>query len=503
MKLKHLFLFCLLGLFSCSNESLLLDQEVEAKLSSLRSGGDGIYDVLGYGYDCTQSDFIGTLHARLPVIDTKAFLEGDKQNIIYTDLLPNQINEKKRWGNNFSDYQNDLTKNLDVTIGPIGEASKILPLFTGSLKIDIESNKKITANHCYYEMVAKKATRKIQFSQTNPTYLKKYLSSTFTYDVNTKSGMELVRKYGTHVLTDILLGGSSRMLFYGKLSSSTNSDSFKSETDITYKAVKLNGGTFNKVTTVNTHKDMEILVWVIGGDKALDADKLSFDPFTGAIDNLSFSYTEWLNSVTTSTEQIIGIGNPNTKIYPLSEFIFDNPQKKKEVENALIAYAEEKKVVESTKTSFDYESKTLMNQDGLALYHGDGNFDGMSVKGKILMGGVSYKWTFYPEGKYYRIKGNNGYLTRTPQTDPFLGVDNISLQNYSGSSNQLWEIENTTDYGFTTGPYRIKEPMTNLVLTKRYYGLKVPKPINKTFNIPSTFMDLWNPNDTKKTWWFF
>lgn len=488
MKKKHLFLFCLLGFFSCSDESLQIDGEVEGNLLTLRSGGDGIYDVLGYGYDCTQSDFIGTRYARLPVIDTQAYINSG--NVIYEDDLHNDILEKQKWGYNFSEFQKDVERTIDVTIKEIPLTSKVLPLFTGFLKTTFTSNEKITSSHCFYEFDTKKSTRKIKFSQTDPSYLKNYLSSTFKYDIQTKSGMELVKKYGTHVLTDILLGGSSRMVFYGKLGASTNTATFKTESELSYKAIKLNSGTTNTTNTVKTHKDMEILVWVIGGNKALDSGKLTFNPFDGTISNLSFGYTDWLNSVSKSTEQIIGIGNPNTTIYPLSEFIFDNPQKKQEVENALIAYAEEKKVIQSTKESIDYETKGILtsNQN---LFYGTFKVNGMGFEGVSWGDKSSYKWTFLPEGNLYRIKGPDGYLTRST-------AGGVKVETYQNNPNQLWEIEHNTND--VKSPYRIKEPLSDLVLTRYILVHKFPKPINITVNLPALKLDLWNPNDLEQRW---
>lgn len=484
---------CVLFLSSCSNEDLLINEEVEADLPSLKSGGDGMYDVLGYGYDCTQSDFLGTKHARLPVVDAVAYKNSG--NIIYIDELHNEIIEKQKWGYNFSEYQKDVERTLNVTIKEVPEASKILPLFTGFLKTTFTSNQKITSSYCFYEFDTKKLTRKVRFSQTDPSYLKPFLSSTFRYDVQTKSGMELVRKYGTHVLTDILLGGSSRMVFYGKLGSLTNESSFKTESELSYKITKLNSGTFNKTKTVDTHKDMEILVWVMGGNKALDSGKLTFNPFDGALSNLSFSYNDWLNSVSKSTEQIVGISNPNTTIYPLSEFIFDNPQKKLEVEKALIAYAEEKKPILAVTESIDYETLKIAGgfQDNF-LFYGAQKFDGSGITG-LLWGNdnSNYKWTIFPEGNLYRIKGPDGYLTRSAS-------GGVGVKPYENNANQLWRIDINTNNKKL--PYSIKASQSDMALTRSIQIFKYPKPINKTVYIQALKADLWNPNDESQHWRF-
>lgn len=60
---------------------------------------------------------------------------------------------------------------------------------------------------------------------------------------------------------------------------------------------------------------------------------ISQDP-NGKLDNVSFDYVSWMNSVTPETESLIGIGNPDTRIYLISEFI-DDITKRKNIELAL------------------------------------------------------------------------------------------------------------------------------------------------------------------------
>lgn len=54
--MKKLFYWILssIVLFSCS-ETELLDNSIDDQLITTRASGDGLYDVLGYGYDITRS----------------------------------------------------------------------------------------------------------------------------------------------------------------------------------------------------------------------------------------------------------------------------------------------------------------------------------------------------------------------------------------------------------------------------------------------------------------
>lgn len=484
MKKNYLFFVMCIGitLFSCSDELSLPNEPANI---STRAGGDGVYDILGYGYDCTQSDFIGTSHARLPIIDVAAYAAAG--NIIYVDRIPNDIQTKEKWGNDFDSYQKTFQTDWELSnVKPLGGGNK---LFTGKFKVDITSDKKITTNHAFYDLTAKKGTRMVRFSQSDPSYFKNYLSSTFKYDLTTKSGIEIVRKYGTHVLTDIKLGGASTMMFYAKMKDSYSQNTFKTEVEATYYKVKLNGGTNNATTTVSTHKDMQILVYTVGGSKAVSSSKLTFNPFEGKMENLSFSYNDWLDSVKEPDEQIIGLSNPNTIIYPISEFIFDNPQKKKEVEDALVAYANEKMININYATTLDYLSKYIKDSDNNYLaYLKNSDVFGGNITGTYWVP-VPHRWTFYPEGNYYRIQSEKGlFLTRVD--DP---VNDVKSLEYTNNPSQLWEIEKTP--GNNTCPYRIKDPQSDMILTRAIYKVK---PLNKNFTVFK--MLLWNPNDSNQYW---
>lgn len=465
-------IFLSLFLFSCENQDVDFNEPESSKTT--KAGGDGIYDILGYGYDCTESYFLGTMHSRLPVIDATAYRNAG--NIIYTDEVPNDITTKEKWGSSFSEFQQDITTDANVTITDLPIVKK---LFSGYLKTTFTSNNKTTSSHCFYEFDSRKATRKVRFDQTDPSNFKNYLNQTFKNDIQTKSGMELVRKYGTHVLTDILLGGSSRVLFTAKLTGSTQINSFKLESELTYRAVKLNGGTNNKTTTVSNHKDMYIYVWVMGGSKAIEAGKLTFNPFDNSMSNLTFSYTDWLNSVDKTREQIIGISNPYTTIHPLSEYIFDNPTKKKEVENAIIQYANEKELKPSFVKTLDYETKHIV-KDNKYLFWGTGKSGGIKVEKDFVIWDKSYDWTFYPEGNYYRIKGKDGFITKA-------GANKLKIYNQLTNDN-LWEITKDGNY------YQIKDPFSSYVIQLgSYVGSGIIK-----FPWPAPILELWNPNQQKQ-----
>lgn len=74
-------LFLFVGvLVSCTNTYDVCEmQRNETEDMSSRMAGDGVYDVLGFGYDITE-DYLGENSTRLQVIDVKALIRdnGDR-----------------------------------------------------------------------------------------------------------------------------------------------------------------------------------------------------------------------------------------------------------------------------------------------------------------------------------------------------------------------------------------------------------------------------------------
>lgn len=77
---KHLLLLCLLAitLVGCSESEIFYStQELTEKEIKTRTSGDGIYDVLGYGYDITE-DYLGEKSTRLMILNIDSFVKNNK-----------------------------------------------------------------------------------------------------------------------------------------------------------------------------------------------------------------------------------------------------------------------------------------------------------------------------------------------------------------------------------------------------------------------------------------
>lgn len=66
----------LLLFYSCSEMENLPNVESSVSKVTTRAAGDGVYDVLGYGYDITD-DYMGENSTRLKILDVEAFVKAN------------------------------------------------------------------------------------------------------------------------------------------------------------------------------------------------------------------------------------------------------------------------------------------------------------------------------------------------------------------------------------------------------------------------------------------
>ena len=338
--MNKLITFSLLSclILSCTDEELIIDQLKESTPVT-RSAGDGNYDLLGYGYNCFYSDFQDPLYAKAKVIDLERLQKGlgrdpiTRQEVVFTpaeiekSILHGKTETKTAYGSSIY----TLTENLNIHATAKIE-SGILKLFSLDLEATINSGGTKEERNAFYRVDALKMTRRLTLPYTTPSRLKYFFTDIFLSDLKSLSGQELIDKYGTHVMTDILLGGKFSAFYTGKYSSTeeTQLQEFKASSNFLMSSITAN--VHYDSNLFNSFKNVNIYIKTQGGSQTVTSI-ISQDP-NGKLDNVSFDYASWMNSVTSETESLIGIGNPDTRIYLLSEFI-DDIAKRKDIEFAL------------------------------------------------------------------------------------------------------------------------------------------------------------------------
>ncbi len=334
--------FILLLLFlstSCSEELIQLDDFSEDSDLTTRAAGDGKYDVLGYGYNCFYSDFRDPKYSKAKVIDIdmltsgigRSQITGNKVQFVRTEVIEAILHGKAETRVAYGETIEKLTQDIEInTKTKVG--NDLLKLFSLDIKLSVNSSDTLNTHAAFYRIDALRITRKLTLPYTNASRLRYFVTDEFLSDLEFLSGKELVNKYGTHVATDILLGGNFSGLYTGSYVSHSSQlkTEFKAKASSLLSSLKAEAN--YDVNSFKSFKNVNIYISTQGG--TVPVTTTISQSMNGQLDNVSINYNDWFSSVTTTSESLIGVGSPDTEIHLISDFI-DNPIKKKEVEKAL------------------------------------------------------------------------------------------------------------------------------------------------------------------------
>ncbi|WP_288243627.1 MAC/perforin domain-containing protein [uncultured Chryseobacterium sp.] len=204
---------------SCSVEELDNNADVEntkASRNNVSAGkyaGDGIYDVLGHGYNVT-GEYANATAAGFKVVDIERFKTEQSARLISENTFSQDYTEE--YGENAEKYSKMVSTKVDVTAG--------IPLFKKTLSVGFNSSvtttNKFDAKYIYgsYNLTIKQ--KRVRFNAT-VDMLGDYLTPEFIQDLQTKTPQQIVQDYGTHVAVDIYTGAKMDIIFQ---SETTNED---------------------------------------------------------------------------------------------------------------------------------------------------------------------------------------------------------------------------------------------------------------------------------------
>ena len=352
MKIKHLFCLLLLTAFASCNEKLSLENENEyeneASLTPVtRAPGDAQYDVLGFGYDIT-GDYLNPMSVRNLVIDIERY-HRDRPGRVKIGTASSG-SDKFFYGADSADYLEEITKDYTISVSggydngnnsnnSNNENSK--QLFSGSISTNhfLKSKGEYSSKYSFASRDVVRSIKRLWISE-DAEYMTDYLTPEFLEDVNRLSPTRLVERYGTHVLTDITIGGRYRLLFRSIIDKTTNRTEIKSivkaGAEASWKGIngKAEGAVTNETVTnlVNENRHKELFVTFYGGKGSC----IKYDLEEGK--PTSSDIAEWENTVSLNNANLTDVNWKET--IPLYRFIKD-PQKKEAVKKAIEDYIEE------------------------------------------------------------------------------------------------------------------------------------------------------------------
>ena len=323
---SSLFFILTLVLFSCSNKSneplpVLIKPSTVSQLEYPSTGGnsgDKVTSLLGYGYDSTG--FCDSTSGRAKILDLSLLdINSDKIN----STIPTFFS-----ANNF----NELTTKLSNSEIPQESfSSQALSAHLKSLVKLAYHTDSIDSKYAFsYYSITFVSPR---FGIKMFSDLQKALSKDFQDDINLLTPQQLVAKYGTHVLTQVILGKKFEVLY-----STESKDAIQAEHGL-YQRMKQFMGVMPYIYVENYENkskniNEKMIYNNIGGNKKMCGIINTTD------NNPDKLFVDMISAINeTSNLQFIEIGKND--LIPLSDLIKD-PNKKQEIKIYIEQYTASK-----------------------------------------------------------------------------------------------------------------------------------------------------------------
>lgn len=331
--MKKLFLFMswvMLILSGCADEDIIERNSPSFPQSvNTRSAGDGVYDILGYGYDIT-GPYLDTKSSRAIVFDTNKLLEKGL-------ITPYKLEESRfRYssGKDVIDFTTNMSSSLQMS------TPDILKVIGGaSLNIAFGGNSHYNSDYSFAYCTQQYIDSRYRISEADINVLKTCLTKQFIERLSTYTPEQIVEEYGTHVLKDIYLGAKFEVYYMAKSTSSSKKESINAGLGASlFSLFKMDGKFQYDESLAITNKEQSLYYFTIGGDPAVGVQG-SLNPENSP----SIDIGKWMASVKSSTPKFIDVDNNSQSFIPIYELVTD-PTKKQTLKAYIDNYIKSKEV---------------------------------------------------------------------------------------------------------------------------------------------------------------
>ncbi len=341
--MKKLLLFMSLSIIffiGCTDEKVV-EMSSDSPYPCARAASDGVYDVLGYGYDIT-GEYMSDTSTKLKIIDVVALVKK------YSDRFDNSfigvIDQRIYGGEDAYSFLNQVIEetNFGGSIASLGDGGKKNEkgFFSGTIKAGFKSNTLMSYSSKYSfarAEVLKKQRRYLL--NIDVATLSTYLLPSFMEDLNKYSADKIVEMYGTHVLTNIVVGGKYvadfKSVIIESMSREEKVKTVSAGAKFNLSKIGLDAnGTWNNTEVVELNKKnsvWECYVKCLGDSNS--GTSMTITPNQGT--SYTVNLGAWTESVDDKHSKLIDVDWNVT--YPLYELISD-PLKKAEIKDAIIKY---------------------------------------------------------------------------------------------------------------------------------------------------------------------
>ncbi len=340
MKKIYLLLLLGVGIVSCTEKEEFEQETNEVNTSKLKYAADGKYDLLGHGYDATGVYLDPTSTKRL-VVDIDAFLRDNPGRL---DLDESNGGDVTMYvGATASDFINDITKKVKKNKGSTNQ------YFSSTITKEKEYQTKYSysTKYSFGRADVWKQVKKLSL-YTDVAALAKYTTGIFKEDANKLSPEDLIKVYGTHVLSDITIGGRLTFLIRSEITEETNMERKREiiSSTLSYQTSNYGSSTSggvkddeNTKTLIKKNATWNTSVTYHGGTHG--GLSYTFNQETGH-PTTTFNLSSWESSVNERNARLVDI--EWEKAYPIYEFV---PEDKKEITKlAVEKYIKDKEIKE-------------------------------------------------------------------------------------------------------------------------------------------------------------
>lgn len=327
-------------LWSCNKEMQTSPAKkavsMPAKGKTTLFSGDGSTDLAGYGYDVT-GQYGNASAGRFQVIDI-ARLQHDYPGRVEIDNTTGQVGMLNS-GQDASTYSSTLSAKLTATVG--------LKVFGGTLTASYTGTNTYSSNFVYSSYDLKVQEKEVKINAP-ASLLQNYLTASFVSDLQTQTPDYIISHYGTHILTDIMLGGKLEAIYQSETTSSNKTTAAEAGLSINVgKVFNLNTGVnYNSTATANNFGE-SLHYATYGGDPS---KSLVGSIAIGSTTPPTVDISTWQSSCTPSNAQLVDIAQNG--LISLSDLIADST-KSAAIKSAINTYLSNNQVndiVTSTNT---------------------------------------------------------------------------------------------------------------------------------------------------------
>ena len=379
----------------------------------------GEHELLGYSWDITE-DYSGLNYDITPplrVIDIDAF-KLDHKNKYYSET-PGGGNNNCFAGATSLDLLNEMkvkTK-ADVCLDIMG--IKLFQPFSANFSLTSEQDTKyeLSTKYSFGKADVYKRLQRLRIDYDDSELFKKYVYPDFYDALNRLTPDDFVKKYGTHILTDVTMGG--RLIFNYK-STIIEESSYERKKKIVEAGLRFTVKSFgadlkgsyeeeeiNQLKTKNS--TWETTIEYVGGAHSGISQKYTTEK---GLTETEFSQKEWEMSVTKDNCALTDINW--TKAIPIYDLISD-PTKKAQIKTAVINYIASKQInILDLQPLYRYYSSKAKNHFYTNTYQGKvfdvDQYQFESDEVYMLKNKDSGSVPLY---RYYSSKARNHYYTTT------------------------------------------------------------------------------------------